>query len=184
MSRTNPFKRKRRSASKTILIYGEGLDEETFLKHLRSIYSNNTNVAVTIRKGKGGSVLDLVIDAYKSYGAFNKKVVVLDNDKGITEMRKAKTEAKKRRIELYENTPCLESILLSILVNGKNFRNKSSKWCKQEFETKYLDRKRRNELKKYTKLMPKKLLDKQSNKIPELKRLISLMRGVNKNGKN
>ncbi|MBU0978527.1 MAG: hypothetical protein ABIJ03_01595 [Patescibacteria group bacterium] len=177
MSRTNPYKRKRRSASKFVLIYGEGLDEEVFLKHLKSLYSKNKNIAITIRKGKGGSAFDLVINAYKSYGAFSRKVVVLDNDRGVAEMRKAKTEAKKRRVELYEHIPCLESVLLSILVDGKNFRNKSSKWCKQEFESKHLNRKKRNEFKEYIKLMPKKLLDKQSVKIPELIKLISLMKG-------
>ncbi|HUV46849.1 MAG TPA: hypothetical protein VMW29_01825 [Candidatus Bathyarchaeia archaeon] len=177
MSRTNPYKRKRRSASKTILIYGEGLDEETFLKHLRGIYSKNKNIAITIRKGKGGSVSNLVMDAYKSYGVFNKKAVVLDNDRGVREMRKAREEAKKKCIELYEHTPCLESVFLSIMTDGKSFKNKPSNWCKQEFKSKHLARKKRNDLKEYTKLMPKKLLDKQITKIPELKKLISLMRG-------
>jgi len=39
MSRTNPFKKKRRAAKTTMLVYGEGQAEEMFLKHLRSLYA-------------------------------------------------------------------------------------------------------------------------------------------------
>jgi len=38
-------------------------------------------------------------------GAFDRKIVVLDNDKTKMEMVKAKQEAKNRSIELIENTP-------------------------------------------------------------------------------
>lgn len=177
MSRTNPYKKKRRSANKPILIYSEGLNEEIVLKYLRSLYARDKDVAITIRRGKGGTAYGMVIQADKTQGAFDRRIVVLDNDKGKSEMQKARQEAEKRKIELFEHTPCLESVLLSTLRKGQSFQQKSSSWCKQEFESKFLDRKERNQSDEYTKLFPKNLLDKESSKVPELKKLISLMLG-------
>ena len=105
MSRTNPYKKKRRQASRTLLIFGEGLGEEMFLKHLKGLYSRNSDVAITVRKGRGGTADGIVIDAAKVPGAFNRKVVVLDNDKSRSEMKKARAEADKRKIELIEKPP-------------------------------------------------------------------------------
>lgn len=72
MSRTNPYKKKRRSANKTTLIYSEGLNEEIVLKYLRGLYSRNKDIAVTIRRGKGGTAYGLVIQANKTQGAFDR----------------------------------------------------------------------------------------------------------------
>jgi len=44
MSRTNPYKKKRHVAERTLLVFGEGLSEEILLKHLKSLYSYNSNV--------------------------------------------------------------------------------------------------------------------------------------------
>lgn len=86
MSRTNPFKKKRRVANRTLLVFGEGMCEEMFLKHIKSLYSYSANIAVTVRKGKGGTAVDLVIDSDKIPGDFDKKVVVLDNDKSSEDL--------------------------------------------------------------------------------------------------
>lgn len=177
MSRTNPYKKKRRAASRTLLVFGEGLCEELFLKHIKQVYSYNANVAVTVRKGKGGTAVDVVIDSDKIPGDFEKKVVVLDNDKGDSEMLKARTEAKKRRILLIENTPCIEALLLSILESGKDFSSKTSAWCKKEFESKYIEKKKRSEVEEYQKHFPKNVLDKQRTTVEGLDRLILLMEG-------
>ena len=175
MSRTNPYKKKKRQASKTLLVFGEGFDEEMFLKHLKSLYSYKSNVAITIKKGKGGDAKNIVIDADKTPGAFDRKIVILDNDKTKTEMTKARQEAKNRNIELIENTPCLEHLLVSIL--DKKPSGKNSDWCKGEFESKYLSKKKRGELSEYIKLFPKKLLDIKRLKISELNKLILIMEG-------
>jgi hypothetical protein len=156
MSRTNPYKKKKRQASKTLLVFGEGFNEEMFLKHLRALYSYESNVAITVKKGKGGDAQNIIIDADKILGSYDRKIVVLDNDKSKVEMLKARKEAQDRNIELIENTPCLESLLLSIL--EKKPSGKTSAWCKSEFEEKYLDQKKRGEPNEYIKLFPKKLL--------------------------
>lgn len=175
MSRTNPYKKKRRQASKTLMIFGEGFGEEMFLKHLKGLYSYKSNVAITIKKGKDGDAQNIVIDADRTPGAYDRKIVILDNDKSTTEMAKARQEAKNRNIELIENTPCLEHLLISILDKKPN--NKNSDWCKKEFESKYIDKKKRGEPNEYIKLFPKKLLDIQRSKISELNKLISVMEG-------
>ena len=175
MSRTNPYKKKRRQANKTLLVFGEGLDEEMFLKHLKSLYSFESNFAITVKKGKGGDAKNIVIDADKIPGAFGRKIVILDNDKPPAEMNKARQEAKKRHIELIENTPCLESLLIEIL--DKKPIGKNSQWCKDEFESRYFNKKKRGESSEYTKLFPRELLDVRMLKIPELNKLILVMRG-------
>ena len=151
-----PIKKKKRQASKTLLVFGEGFNEEMFLKHLRALYSYESNVAITVKKGKGGDAQNIIIDADKILGSYDRKIVVLDNDKSKVEMLKARKEAQDRNIELIENTPCLESLLLSIL--EKKPSGKTSAWCKSEFEEKYLDQKKRGEPNEYIKLFPKKLL--------------------------
>ena len=97
MSRTNPYKKKQRAASETLLMYGEGLGEEMFLKYLRGLYARDSGIAVTIRNGKGGNAVNIIIDASNAPGDFNKRVVVLDNDKADTEMQQARQEATKQR---------------------------------------------------------------------------------------
>lgn len=175
MSRTNPYKKKKHQASKTLLVFGEGFGEEMFLKHLKSLYSYKSNVAITVKKGKGGDAQSIVIDADRTPGAFDRKIVILDNDKAKTEMAKARQEAKNRNIELVENTPCLEFLFISILDKKPNEKN--SDWCKGEFESKYLDKKKRGEMSEYIKLFPKKLLDNQRLKISELNKLVLIMEG-------
>lgn len=175
MSRTNPYKQKRRHASKTLLLFGEGFNEEMFLKYLRSQYTRDRGIAVTIKKGKGGTADGIVIEAAKMPGAFDRKIVILDNDKPKTEMEKARREAKNRNIELIENTPCLEFLLLSIMNSEKKPTGKNSVWCKNEFESKYLKKQKRGEPDEYAKLFPKDLLDKQRSKIEELNKLIAIL---------
>lgn len=175
MLRTNPYKKKRRVAKRTLLMYGEGLGEEIFLKHLRGMYAYNSGTKVKIRNGKGGTPRDVIIGAANEIGGYNKRIVVIDNDKGKQEMENARKEAKTRNIELVEHSPCLEAMLLSILNDGKSFSDKTSSWCKKEFQCKYIEKKKRSELCEYKKTFPKKLLDKQRIKLVELNVLISSM---------
>lgn len=175
MSRTNPYKKKRRSSKRTLLMYGEGLSEEMFLKHLRSLYAVNSGVSVTIRNGKGGNPKSVVMNAINEPGDFGKRIVILDNDKNKQEMSQARTEAKKEGVEILENSPCLEATLLSILRPGKNFSTKKSAWCKSEFESNYMSKKKKTEPEEYKKVFPKQILDSRKNSVLELKTLINLM---------
>jgi hypothetical protein len=120
MSRSNPYKKKPRFTKRTTLIFGGGLAEEMILRHLRSLYSRDAGIRVKIVRGTGGSPADIVMDAVKAFGDYDKRVVVFDNDKSGSEMEKARREAKSRNILLLEHTPCLEIILLKILGEEKS----------------------------------------------------------------
>lgn len=176
MSRTNPNKKKPRFARATLLVFGEGMGEGVFLRHLKSLYSRNSGVSVKILSGKGGSPESIVIEASRVEGGFDRKVVVLDGDKSVSEMALGRQEADKRKIELAEHRPCLEAVMLSVL-NGGDYSGKGSKWCKSKFESKYLGRKKRDEVSEYGKIFPKTLLDSQRLVLPELNKLIHLMEG-------
>jgi hypothetical protein len=178
MSRTNPYKKKRRSANKTLLIHGEGQEDCIFLKYLRSLYSRNSSLACKITRGRGGSADSIVIQANRIQGAFNKKVVVLDNDKSRTEMAKARQEAIKNHIEFIEHSPCIEAVFLLILGYRVDVKQKTSAWCKKEFESKYIGSKKRSEEFEYQKIFPKELLDHKRSKIKELSRLICLFENI------
>ncbi len=156
-------------------MYGEGLGEEMFLKHLRGLYSRDSGVAVTIRNGKGGTATNIITNAVNEPGAFDRRVVILDNDKSKQEMNQARAEARQRGVELLENSPCLEATLLAILRPGQSFSGRTSAWCKSEFESNYLNKKKRTELGEYTKFFPKATLDAQRANVTELNTLISLM---------
>lgn len=88
-------------------------------------------------------------------------------------MKKARQEAKRKDLELFENKPCLESLFLKIL--GNKTSTKDSNWCKREFETKYIDKKKRRDVNDYQKLFSKDLLDDRRKQIPELERLLRVI---------
>lgn len=175
MSRTNPYKKKRHSVNRTLLIYGEGLGEEVFLKHLRGLYSHNSGTGVKIRNGKGGTPINIVMCAVNDPGAFDRKVVILDNDKPEQEMSVARDKAKKEGIEIIENTPCLEATFLSILKPKQSFSDKTTAWCKREFESNYLNGKERMEINNYKNIFSKEVLDSQRLKVAVLNSILLLM---------
>jgi hypothetical protein len=158
-------------------MYGEGLEDEAFLKYLRGLYSQNSGVGVKIRNGKGGNPIGVVINAANEPGDYDRRIVILDNDALEADMNLARHEAQKRNIKLLENTPCLESVLLAILNDGKSYADKQSPWCKKEFESKYLDSKKRTEIREYENIFPKILLDTIRSKVLELNRIILIMEG-------
>ena len=172
MSRSNPGKKKKRVAKRTILIYGEGLSEEVFLKLLKSVYSSDNNTYIKIRHGKGGSPLDIVNDTIKELGYFDKRVVMLDDDR--KEIEKAVIKAKKYDIEVFRNQPCLEATLLLIL-QDKIQNIKSSSCFKKEFESKYICKKKKYEISEYIKIFHKSLIEKARKKNEELNNLISII---------
>ena len=67
---------------------------------------------------------------------------------------------------------------MAVLKDGKNYSYKQSAWCKQQFQSDYLDKKKRTELSEYGKIFPKTLLDKQRSRVHELGKLISTMEKI------
>ncbi|MFA4817152.1 MAG: RloB domain-containing protein [Parcubacteria group bacterium] len=169
-------KKQIRKAKYTILFFGEGLAEEVFLKYLRKAYAaRNSGVAVKIRNGQGGSADGIVQRAGLHPGSFDRRVVVLDNDKPRAEMEKARKLAKDGDVSVIENNPCLEALLLRILSKVKFLENKDSKYYKKEFEKKYICKNKRCDIDEYEKIFPKNILDSSRKKIKELGEIIGFM---------
>ncbi len=159
------------------MVYGEGLNEEIFLRHLKSLFAYGKNVAVTVRRGKGGSARDIVVDAGNDFSAFDKRVVILDNDKSEGEMAVAREEASNRNIEVVENTPCLECLLLSILEPSANHANDMSAALKKRFQKNYLNGDKTLTQIKCEKLFTKTVIETTRIKNATLKRIIEIMEG-------
>jgi hypothetical protein len=60
MMQHNQHNKKQRYVSKTILVFGEGLDDRVFLDYIKKEYcERNSGVRVTTKKGKGGDPTNL-----------------------------------------------------------------------------------------------------------------------------
>lgn len=164
-------RRKRKVVRKTLLIVGEGMHEEFFLKHLKSIYEDTEEIRVKVQKANGGSALSVLGYASRISAGYDSVLVVIDNDRGETEARKASELAKRCNIELILNTPCLEATLLRIL--DHKLPKSGSVNHKNLFEEFYLPRSKRAFSSEYDRLFPKSTLEKQRKKIDSIERIIA-----------
>lgn len=178
MSRTNPYKKRRRSAHKTRLIYCEGLEDFVVIKYLRGLYSQDSGISCKVLRGKGGSADGIVAQASSVQGAYDDRRVVLDNDKPKAEMTKARQIARQKGIKIIELRPCIEALLLSILEPRKKIHAKSSSWCKKEFESRYISDRQRSNIKRLESLLPKYLLDTRREGNEALNKIIKLFERI------
>jgi len=164
---------RKRIVKKVILIFGEGLRDFMFIKHLKQLYCfRDSDVSIKVDKGKGGSPSNIVSDANKVMGEYIKRIVVLDNDRTDKEMKEGRIVAKRLGIKIIENTPCLEFMLLKIL--GKRIQGDlNSVEYKKEFEMEYI--KRSDEMERYMSLFPKPLLNRRRKEILELNSLLNIL---------
>ena len=161
---------KKKTIKKTTLFFGEGLLDYLFLRYLKSIYSSE-KINITIRRGRGGDAKKIVKDCIKVFGDFNKRAVLLDNDKPAKEVSEARKIAKEKNIVAIENTPCLEALFLSIL--DKDYENKNTKWCKKEFKKHH-----KKEIKvfyDFNKIFPKETIEEKKERINNLKLIIEIL---------
>lgn len=174
MSRSNPYKKKRREAKRTLLLYCEGVDEKAFLSYLKMLFAENSGVAVIIKENHGGGANDVLRNVLRQNQA-DRVFCIYDADTGVNIYQKKKVE--NRGIECIENKPCLEAFLLNILENKNYSNHQKCDKCKKKFETKYLNEKKRKDKNNYTKVFPKELLVRQSGKNQTLKKLIDALSG-------
>lgn len=169
MARKNTFTRRTR---RTVLIVGEGDTEKAFLDYLKSLYTRDSGVAVTIRNAHGKSPWNVVNAAVRhaKNGDYDIVAVLMDMDLPWTDdVRKL---AGKHRMCLVGANPCIDGMLLQVL--GKRVPERSS-LCKTAFHE-YLGRKP-FERTAYERDFPKLMLDEQRNQIPALGKLLELMVG-------
>lgn len=175
MSRSNSNKKRRSEPGTSVLIVGEGSSEKAFIKHLKGLYCHNSGVGVRIRKGRGGNPKTIVITTKRMAGTYNRRIAVVDNDKGRQQMEDAERKAKDLCVEIVWHKPCLDAVLLEIRNSGVSYAEKDSRQCKKEFERKYISKKHRSDLHRYERVFPKELLDERRSEVAALDRLIRLL---------
>lgn len=112
MSRSNPYKRKPRTARHTTLIVVEGETDEVFIRHLKSHFGKDSGSRITVRsaRGNGDAVLKAAINSFED---FDLRVVLYDDDcKPRSTLLKT---AQRRNICILVCLPCLEGLLLEVL---------------------------------------------------------------------
>ena len=112
-----PRRNRKRSASKTLLIVGEGEHDQAFVKYLCLLYDRRrTGQKVTVKAGDGGSPEDLLRIMVRRYQHidYDRRVLLLDEDVPIPQA--VTRDARKRGIDLVVSKPiCLEGMLLELL---------------------------------------------------------------------
>ncbi|OAH96649.1 hypothetical protein A1353_03190 [Methylomonas methanica] len=123
---------KSRPQKQTLLLVGEGHDEEAFLKYLKSqLVGREVGLEVKIKnaKGKGAKhVVEWTIRQAKN-ADYDKVAVLLDTDKDWTPA--VKKQAKSKKIIVLESEPCFEAMLLRLYGVTPE---RDSKKLKRQFE--------------------------------------------------
>lgn len=151
----------KRKIRKSRLMFGEGLEDKALLKHLLCIFGidEREDIHILVGCGTGGSAKDVIDDAARVIGNFNKRLVILDRDNKTDEEVKILTDyADKKRVNCHFVTPCLEAVILDIIDSSIKWKKKSVQECKHEVESKHIARKKRTNEHAYKKLTIQKIL--------------------------
>lgn len=107
--------------NQTILLVGEGADEEAFLNHVKSSFvhrESGKSVKVKNAQGKGAAhVVEWTIRQMAT-ADYNIVAVMVDTDKDWTPETRQKAEDKG--ILLLPSTPCFEAVMLRLLGQNQN----------------------------------------------------------------
>lgn len=159
-----------RTQYRTALLVGEGEAELNFLKHLKALYLQRGDKRVTLKnaKGKGGAgVLDYTRRQWQQ-ADFDEVGALLDTDTSWGDPQRKL--AVKLKIEVFESTPCLEALVLSVL--GEPVPH-DTKHCKVAFERALKAPAHTPGL--FEKNLTKADLDAAQARVPTLRRLIAFL---------
>lgn len=167
-------KQRRISASRSVLLFGEGARDEAFLKHLKSCYySRGCGFVIDIKSGNGGSPDDIVSAciAQIGIGSHELRTILMDTD--IPWTKTAADRAKMHQIELLGSSVTLECWLIG-LVTGKVWRYNTSR-AKSYFSRHHLRSEDPTDPLSYGRCLPLELLEMRRKTDHVLARLINLM---------
>ncbi|WLD58623.1 hypothetical protein NFC81_02225 [Salinispirillum sp. LH 10-3-1] len=118
MARKFKGQNKRRTVSKTtLLVVGEGPDDQAFIKHMNQQFRNeNTQRSATIKKESGGSPGNIITNTTRKYqnSDYDQRIIVLDSDIPVGAASRALASKHGFAIVLWSPT-CLEGALLDVL---------------------------------------------------------------------
>lgn len=159
-----------RQVRRTALLVGEGLAEEVFLRHLKSIYVERGAKTVTVKnaKGKGGKqVLDYTI-AQRKVADYDQEAALLDTDTDWDDGQRAR--ARQHRVTIFEAAPCLEAELLKVA--GHHAPGRTAE-CKQVFEQRFGAA--AHDERVYDQYFGRQVLDAARARVPVLQQLIEYL---------
>lgn len=163
----------------TVLIVGEGLKDEAFLRHLKDMYVlRDGEIAVKVGSGLGGSPCSVIQKAIRlrDSSEYGRCVVIVDGDVPLKIDRELNKRIKeKSRVEIRLIKPCMEGLLLEILRHAHfNRHGSSTALCKHEFEV-YIPIGKQTETASYARVFPKALIDSRRVSIPDLDVILKIM---------
>lgn len=110
--------KRKRVVEQKCFLYGEGPSEKHWLQHLKNLYGKKSG-SIKIDCDSGGSPKNVIAEMAKVvvFPEYPRKIVIVDTDRGVEEILKAKTyiDAKGFGIEIITSERCLEYELLKIL---------------------------------------------------------------------
>lgn len=120
--------KKFRVQKKTLLLVGEGYDDEAFLKYLKSILVlRNAGLEVKIKNAKGKGAKHVIEWTIKqaAIADYDKVAALFDTDTDWTPA--VEKQAKKHKVLLLKSDPCFEAMMLRLLgitpdLNSKNLK--------------------------------------------------------------
>ncbi|MYB40381.1 hypothetical protein F4X86_03915, partial [Candidatus Saccharibacteria bacterium] len=142
--------RHRRRVLIPILIYCEGLHDQLFVRYLQRLYKPKSSpYSFSIQKGDGGSSKSLVEKAANRSGAYTRRLVVCDNDRGEEEFNRALLAALEKDVDLIAFKPCLEAVILDILEPNYNSSRRTTEECKRRLHQRHMSAAKRSNLENY-----------------------------------
>lgn len=108
-------------AKRTLLIVGEGYDEEAFLNHLKHLYvQRGCGLSVTIKNARGKGALHVIDWTARQIANadYDAVAALLDTDTDWN----AKTEklARTKKIQVLKSSPCFEAMMLRLIGKSGN----------------------------------------------------------------
>ena len=168
--------KKKRFILRTILAVGEGETEQAFLKFLKQIYVlRGRGVSVKTPLGKQGGELSGSVskaERIKENGDYECVFLLRDLD-----TREFSSGENIRGILLLGSTPCIEGLFLDVLVPHKRKESWTAAQCKREFESGYLDEKKKLDSRNYFSVFSKEKIEVARRGIPVLNDILNILEG-------
>ncbi len=117
-----------RTVRPTVLIVGEGYAEETFLRHIRTLYtSKQEGFRMEIGNARGKAAGHVVDHALKlrARAQYDAVAALLDTDADWTAV--VRERAIEGEIMVLPSSPCLEAVLLAVIGHGREGNTRTQK---------------------------------------------------------
>lgn len=157
--------RNRSAVKTTLLIVGEGPDDQAFIKHMnQTLRSEISDQRATIQKESGGSPGNIIANAARKYSHqdFDRRIFVMDSDLPIEPASRKKAEDSGYEIILWK-PQCLEGVLLDLLDERVGDHETSQQLKKRLYRQYPKLEKYHTEPKAYAEIFPKPVLVSAKN---------------------